>query len=110
MPPNLSEKTSKKFEKGYLQNAFCVPGLLMILFSGLMFVSDEGGFLGVSYVFGRALRVFFPAVTKEVETYSQYRERKLGKKKLGKIKLCVFLSGLFFFLISIILLIIWFQV
>lgn len=92
-----------------LQNAFCTPGLLMILFSGLMFVSDEGGFIGIGYALGRAARVFIPFVAKDVETYAEYRERKTGKKTASGTKLSVFLTGLFFFLVSMIFLIIWFQ-
>ena len=92
-----------------LQNAFCVPGLLMMLFSGLMFVSDQGGFLGIGYALGKAARVFFPVLNKEAETYAEYRERKTGKKSGGG-KLAVLLTGLFFFLISMIFLIIWYNV
>ena len=93
-----------------LQNGFCIPGLLMMLFSGLMFVSDEGGFLGISYVFGRALRVFIPIIGKDPETYAQYRERKAGKKGTGNAKLCVLITGAAFFLISMIILIVWYNV
>ena len=92
-----------------LHNGFCTPGLLMMLFSGLMFVSDQGGFVGISYALNRAMRVFFPVVGKDHETYSEYRERKLGKKRSGG-KLALLLTGLFFFGVSMILLIVWYNV
>ena len=92
-----------------LHNAFFASGALIMLFSGLLFVSDEGGFLGIGYALGRAWHVFFPAVGKDPETYAEYRERKTGKKKSTG-KLSVLLTGLFFFLVSLILLAIWYNI
>ena len=92
-----------------LIDAFFSAGILFVLFSGLLFVSGEGALLGVSYVFGRAIKaVFVPFGRKDNETYAQYRERKLGTKKSG-IGTPIFLTGLLFVVVSLIFLIIWYQ-
>jgi hypothetical protein len=92
-----------------LIDAFFSAGILFVLFSGLLFVSGEGALLGVSYVFGRAIKaVFVPFGRKDHETYAQYRERKLGTKKSG-IGTPIFLTGLLFVVVSLIFLIIWYQ-
>jgi hypothetical protein len=92
-----------------LHDAFFSSGILLVLFSGLMFVSAEGALLGVSYVLGRAIKaVFVPFGRKDHETYAQYRERKLGTKKTTGAG-PVFLTGLVFVLVSVIFLIIWYQ-
>ena len=100
--------TDKKQNMQILHDAFFTSGALLMLFSGLLYVSGEGIFLGVGFVFGKALKALIPFAYKEYETYEQYRERKLGsvKKKGGS---AIFLTGLIFFLISLIFLAIWYQ-
>ena len=93
-----------------LHDAFFSAGILLVLFSGLMFVSSEGALLGVSYVFSRAIKaVFLPFGRKDHETYAQYRERKLGAKKASS-GTPIFLTGLLFVVVSIVFLIIWYQI
>ncbi|MBE5740232.1 MAG: DUF3899 domain-containing protein [Clostridiales bacterium] len=91
-----------------LCDAFTTAGMLLILFSGLLYVSDEGIFIGFGFAMKRALRVFIPMYRKDEETYAEYRERKTGKKKSDG-KICIFFTGLFFFLIGMIFLIVWYQ-
>lgn len=91
-----------------LHDAFFSAGALMMLFSGLLYVSGEGAFLGVGFVLGKAVKALLPFGRKEHETYAQYRERKLEKAKKSSDK-CIFLTGLFFFLISLIFLAIWYK-
>lgn len=97
-----------KMNMQVLTDAFFAAGALMILFSGLLFVSGEGMFLGIGYAMGRAIKALIPFSRKEHETYAQYRERKVGNHKKSS-EGCVFLTGLFFVLISVIFLIIWYQ-
>lgn len=91
-----------------LHDAFFGSGALLILFAGLLFVSGEGMFLGIGYALGRAIKALIPFSKKDHETYAQYRERKTGKPKT-KTDACIFFTGLFFVVISIIFLIIWYQ-
>ncbi len=91
-----------------LHDAFFSSGALLMLFSGLLYVSGEGAFLGIGYALGRAIKALIPFTRKDHETYAQYRERKLGKgKKKGDG--CIFFTGLLFFLISVVFVIIWYQ-
>ena len=99
-------KETLKENMHVLHNAFFASGALMMLFSGLLFVADEGAFLGVGYALGRAAKALLPFLGKDHETYAEYRERKSGKKsKFGK--LAIFLTGLLFLLVSLIFLWIW---
>ena len=92
-----------------LTDAFFAAGALMMLFSGLLFVSGEGMFLGIGYALGRAVKALIPFSRKEHETYAQYRERKVGNHKKSS-EGCIFLTGLFFVLVSVVFLIIWYQI
>ena len=91
-----------------LHDAFFTSGALLMLFSGLLYVSGEGVFLGVGYALGRAVRALIPFSKKPHETYAQYRERKTSGEK-QKSDHSLFFTGLFFFLISLIFLAIWYQ-
>ena len=90
-----------------LHDAFFSAGALMMLFSGLLYVSGEGAFLGIGYALGRAVRALIPFSNKPHETYAQYRERKTGERK--KRDHSLLLTGLFYFVISLIFLAIWYN-
>ena len=90
-----------------LADAFVVPGLLMTLLAGLLLVSNEGGFLGIGFILRNVVLAFVPMGRAKHEVYRDYRERKLNKPKSGAGK-SIFLSGLFFLLIGIVLTLIWY--
>ena len=90
-----------------LHDAFFSAGALMMLFAGLLYVSGEGAFLGIGYALGRAVRALIPFSNKPHETYAQYRERKTGERK--KSDHALLLTGLFFFVVSLIFLAIWYK-
>ncbi len=92
-----------------LHDSFFSVGALMALFAGLLYASGEGAFLGIGYALKGAIRVFVPMWRKEHETYAQYRERKLGTPKAKGVG-CMFFTGLFFIFVSVIFLVIWYQV
>ena len=99
-----------KLNMQVLHDAFFTAGALFMLFSGLLFVSDEGAFLGVSFVLGKAFKaLFMPFGRKDTETYAEFRERKIGKKEKSSLKGCIFFTGLFFFVCSLIFLAIWYS-
>ena len=84
-----------------------VSGILLILFAGLMFVSGEGALLGIGFVMKSVFQWFIPVGKMNHETYAQYRQRKTGRtKKPGDN--CIFVIGLIFLAVGIILNIIWY--
>ena len=91
-----------------LHDAFFSAGALIMLFAALMFLSGEGAFWGIGYAFRGLARIFIPSLRQNHETYAQYRERKAAKPK-EKGDHALFFTGLFFFLVSLIFLIIWYQ-
>lgn len=95
-----------KMNMQILHNAFFASGAFLMLFAGLLYVSDEGAFLGIGYALGRVVEFLLPFYRKNPENYAEYRERKLGKQKTHS-KRSVFLIGLFFFIISIVFLTVW---
>ena len=87
-----------------LADAFFVSGLLMTLFACLMYVSDEGIFIALGYVMKDALSFIFPRG--KHERYYDYRERKMSKAKKYE-KKHIFVTGLTFLIIGIVLTAIW---
>ena len=89
-----------------LSDGFSVAGLLLLLFAGMMYISGEGGLLGIGYVMQCVAQAFVPMGRKHHESYAQYRERKIGQiKKPGDN--CIFVTGLIFFLVGVTLTFIW---
>lgn len=83
-----------------------IAGLLLLLFAGMMYISGEGGLLGIGYVMQCVVQAFVPMGRKHHESYAQYRERKLGRaKKPGDN--CIFITGMIFLIVGVILLFIW---
>ena len=102
------ELTAPNFIFQVLSDAFSVSGILLVLFSGLMFVSGEGALLGIGFVMRNVFLWFVPLGRMQQETYKQYRERKLGgAKKSGNG--CILVTGLIFLVIGIIFTIIWYT-
>lgn len=92
-----------------LSDATFTAGMLLVCFYGMMFISGEGGLLGIGFVLNRVVKSFLPMGRKDTETYAQYRERKTGKTKKPGEK-CVLFTGLFFLLLSGIFIIVWYNI
>lgn len=91
-----------------LTDAFTISGGLMLLFYLLVFVSDEGAFDMISYSIQLVWVVTFHKNVRETrlpKNYAEYRELKRNKPRLN-LRFILF-SGLIFFIIGIILLIIY---
>lgn len=99
--------TDAKQNMQLLHDAFFTSGVLMMLFCGLLYVSGEGMFLSLGFIFNKVIKSLIPFSHKEHETYAQYCERKGHTKSKGN--RAILLTGLFFFLISLIFLAIWYQ-
>ena len=90
-----------------LSDAFFVPGVLMSLFAGMMFVSSEGALIGISFVLRNAVLTFIPMGRARHERYADYRERKLSQAKKNNDR-CILFTGLFFLAIGTIFTVIWY--
>lgn len=67
-----------------LSDAFMVPGFLMVAFGLLIFLGNEGSFLGIGFVAQKAGSFLIPFLYKQKgETYKEYVERKTGKPIQG---------------------------
>ena len=91
-----------------LSDGFSVAGLLFLLFAGMLYISGEGGLIGIGYVMQCVFQAFVPMGRRHHESYAQYRERKIGQVKSAGDN-CVFVTGLVFFSIGVILTVIWYT-
>lgn len=93
-----------------LSDSTFTAGILFVCFYGMLFVSNEGGFLGIGFILGKVVRAFIPlARNADKETYAQYRERKLKNPK-KKNDICVLFVGLFFILLSVVFTVVWYNI
>lgn len=90
-----------------LADAFFVAGALMTLFAGMLFISGEGALIGIGFVIRNVVLAFIPMGRAKHEKYADYRERKLGEAKKRE-NSSIFVTGLFFLIIGIILTVIWY--
>ncbi len=91
-----------------LADAFFVAGIMMTLVAGLIFVSREGGLIGIGYVMKSVFLFFIPMGRAKWERYGDYRERKLERIKDRNCG-CVLVTGLVFHFIGIVLTLIWYR-
>ncbi len=89
-----------------LADAFFVPGILMTLFAGLMYVSSEGALIGISFVLRNVVLAFIPMGRARHEKYIDYRARKLSEAKKHSNRY-ILVTGLIFLFIGIVFTVIW---
>ena len=89
-----------------LADGFSVSGILMLSFFAMIFISNEGAFIGIGYIIKNIVQAFTPMGRKNHELYADYRERKLAEKKVSSEK-SVLIIGLLFLTIGIIFTFIW---
>ena len=89
-----------------LADAFFVPGILMSLFAGMLYVSGEGALIGIGFVMRNVVLAFIPMGRARHEVYADYRARKLKEAK-PRGERCILVSGLVFLFIGIALSVIW---
>lgn len=90
-----------------LSDGFFVSGILFMMFAGMLFISNEGAFVGIGFVLRNIVQAFVPMGRKNHEFYAQYRERVLSKKK-ANIDRCVWITGIIFLSIGVIFTVIWY--
>ena len=91
-----------------LSDAFFVSGILMTLFAGLMFVGQEGAFIGVGFVLRNVVLAFIPMGRMRHEKYVDYRARKMNSAKKGS-NHYLLVTGLVFLSIGIVFTVIWYT-
>ena len=91
-----------------LSDAFFTAGILMTLFAGMMYISGEGGFIGIGFVLRSAFLTFIPMGRAKQEKYIDYRARKLEKAKAHN-NSHILVTGLIFVVIGIIFTTIWYA-
>jgi len=90
-----------------LADAFFVSGILMTLFAGMLFVSGEGGLIGIGFVLKSVVLTFIPMGRARHEKYADYRERKMSEAK-ERNNSSIFVTGFLFLATGIILTVIWY--
>lgn len=90
-----------------LSDAFFVAGIMMTLFSGLLYVSGEGALIGISFVLRNVVLSFIPMGRAKHEVYADYRARKLSKAHKNN-NSCILVTGLIFLFIGIVFTTIWY--
>ena len=90
-----------------LSDAFFVSGVLMTLFAGMLYISGEGGLIGIGFVLRNVVLAFMPMGRAKHEKYADYRQRKLSEAKKQN-NSCILVTGLFFLIIGIIFTAIWY--
>lgn len=91
-----------------LSDAFFVPGILMTLFAGMMYVSGEGALIGISFVMRNVVLAFVPMGRTKHELYADYRARKLREAKKHNNRY-ILVTGLIFLFIGIALTAVWYA-
>ena len=86
-----------------LCDAFTVPGLLLVFSAGLIFAANKGAFYGVGYGLRTAKEILLPFLPHEYVKYRDYIARKKARKVQGY--RFIFVSGLVFLVVGIVLLI-----
>ena len=92
-----------------LSDAFFVAGILMTLYAAMVYISDEGGIIGIGFVLRNAVLAFIPMGRARHEKYADYRARKMSQSKKHN-NSYVLVTGLAFLFIGIVFTVIWYTV
>ncbi len=96
---NYAESAAERYK--ILSDAFTVPGVVLVCFSGLLKLSSDGFFDSIAYSFSRVGGMLIPFFKTKHETYYDYKMRKAEKR--GQINFrFLFLVGMVFIIISLI--------
>ena len=87
-----------------LCDAFSLPGALLMLVCGLIFAANAGAFNGLMYGFKVGFEILLPFLPHKHVKYQDYLEKRKEKKVKGYS--FIFFTGLVFFAVGIVLLVI----
>lgn len=91
-----------------LADAFTIPGVLFMMVAALVWVASDGFFDGFGYAGRVTARMLLPFLKIEEEKYYDYKMRKAGNRLHGYS--FIFFTGLLFFVIAILLIILYYTV
>ena len=90
-----------------LADGFVVSGLLLLAFAGMMYISGEGGLIGIGFVLRNVVLAFIPLGRLKHEVYAKYRERKMAELKQNR-DASAFVVGLLFLFVGVLFTVIWY--
>ena len=90
-----------------LADGFSVSGFLLLAFAGMMYISGEGGLIGVSFVLRNVVLAFIPLGRLKHEVYAKYRERKMKELQESR-NSAALVVGLIFFFVGLLFTVIWY--
>ncbi len=94
----------------HLTDAFFVPGILVVSFAILALVAGEGAFDALRWGITNTIKALIPGSRLgRTEAYGDYVMRKRGERKKGGVGF-MFVGGAFMLLLSMIFMLIYFQV
>ena len=62
-----------------LADGFVVSGLMLLAFAGMMYISSEGGLIGVSFILRNVVLAFIPLGRLKHEVYAKYRDENTNE-------------------------------
>ena len=80
-----------------LADGFVVSGLLLLAFAGMMYISGEGGLIGVSFIIRNVVLAIIPLGRLKHEVYAKYRERKMKELKQKRDSSVLVVGSIFLF-------------
>lgn len=86
-----------------LCDGFSVPGALLVLTAGVLFVNGQGAFNGFLFGLKRTKEILLPFLPSEYVPYREFIKKRAKKKITGYG--CIFFTGLAFLLVGVALLI-----
>lgn len=102
---NIYTQTSIKEIYRYISDGFTIPGVIILCAGVLVFLSNQGAFMGVGYVVKHAVVMLIPFIKKKNESYQEYCE----KKKAVKGYLFLFIVGGIYLILGIIFIILYYS-
>lgn len=93
------ETVSKMQRYRILCDAFTIPGVVLIMFSALLLISNLGGLDGIGYSLKRMFKMLNPFAKKDMERYAEYIENR--KRNRIKGYSFILISGLIFMAVAL---------
>lgn len=104
----FDEANSTEMRLRLLADAFTIPGVIFMLVAGLVWVASDGFFDGLTYGLRWCARTLIPFTRIPDEKYYDYKMRKKEKRARGYS--FIFFTGLGFFVVAIVFIVLFYLV